>query len=115
MKAGIMRVRNIIAWTYFMVYLVGLGLALSQITSVPTITAVSMVPSLIVGFFGVLIAFWISYDEAGLQELKDYLGPSIKEKADMLKHLTTEKKNPEQHEETVIVKDVNPPQPQKNE
>ena len=110
-----MRVRNIIAWTYLMVYLVGLGLALSQIASVPAIAAVSMVPSLIVGFFGVLIAFWISYDEADIRELKDYLGPSIKEKADMLKHLTAEKKNPEPHEESIIVKDVNPPQPQKNE
>jgi hypothetical protein len=98
-----------------MLYIVGLGLALSQIASVPTVVAATMVPSLIVGFFGVLIAFWISSDEANIRELKDYLGPAIKEKGDMLKRLMAEKKSLDQYGESTVVKDVDPPQPQKTE
>ena len=115
MKTDVMRVRNIIAWTYLMAYMVGLVLALAQISSASAITAVAIVPSLIVGFFGVLIAFWVSSDEADIRELKDYLGPSIKEKDDMLKRLMAEKEQPEQHGESIIVKDVNSPQIQKTE
>jgi 3-deoxy-D-manno-octulosonic acid (KDO) 8-phosphate synthase len=115
MKQEIMRVRNVIAWTYFLVYLVGLGLALSQIDSVSATAAVAMVPSLIVGFFGVLIAFWVSFDEANIQEMREYLGPAIKEKADMLKQIMTEKEKPEQHEQSIIVKNVNPPQTPKTD
>lgn len=116
MKKTNMRMRDIAAWTYLMLYLVGLAIALSQIASVPSIVAVAMVPSLGVGFFGVLIAFWISRDEASIQELKEYLDPSIKEKGDMLKRLIAERENQSKNSELAIVKDVDPPpQPQKIE
>lgn len=108
-------IRSTVAWTYLMLYLVGLGLALSQITSVPSIVAMTMIPSLIVGLFGVLIAFWISSDEANIQELKDYLGPSIKEKGDLLKRLIVEKENLGGNDESMVIKDADSPQPQKTE
>ena len=111
MKATSMR--STVAWTYLMIYLVGLGLALSQITSVQSIVAVTMIPSLIVGFFGVLIAFWISSDEANIQELQNYLGPSIKEKEDMLKRLIVEKENLGRNDGSMVIKDADSPQPQK--
>ena len=111
MKATSMR--SPVAWTCLMLYLVGLGLALSQITSLQSIVAVTMIPSLIVGFFGVLIAFWISSDEANIQELQNYLGPSIKEKEDMLKRLIVEKENLGRNDESMVIKDADSPQPQK--
>jgi len=115
MKTTTMNIRNTVAWTYLMLYIVGLGLALSQIRSVSTVVAVTMVPSLIIGFFGVLIAFWISSDEANIRELKDFLGPAIKEKGELLKSLAAEKQNRDQYSESTVVKDVDPSQPQKVE
>lgn len=45
----------------------------------------------------------------------DYLGPSIKEKGDMLKRLIVEKENLGRNDESMVIKDADSPQPQKME
>jgi hypothetical protein len=110
MKRTNMHMRDIIAWTYLMLYLVVLAIALSQIASLPSIVAMAMIPSLGVGLFGVLIAFWVSSDEVSIKELKDYLGPSIKEKEDMLERLNAERENADKNDGSIVVKEVVPPQ-----
>ena len=45
----------------------------------------------------------------------DYLGPSIKEKGDMLKRLIVEKENLGRNDESMVIKDADSPKPRKME